>query len=104
MDTFNIRKICLLGVACDDLSNYQDVTIAEYLKELLLTMWKEKEGFSGKRPFGNSGWEYDVYKCLIVNNIVEGVIDNDGYVKDCNCDKADEIIKECINYIFMGLV
>ena len=36
-------------------------TIGEYFEKLLLTLWDEQEDFSGKRPFGNSGWEYDVY-------------------------------------------
>lgn len=32
-------------------------TIGEYLKKLLLTLWDEEDGFSGKRPFGNSSWK-----------------------------------------------
>ena len=36
------------------------ITIKGYLKELSLTLWKEKECFNGKRPFGNSGWDYDL--------------------------------------------
>lgn len=35
-------------------------TVKEYLLELLLTLWKKEESFSGKRPFGNSGWIYDL--------------------------------------------
>lgn len=31
-------------------------TVREYLKELLATLLIEEESFSGKRPFGNSGW------------------------------------------------
>ena len=37
------------------------LTMREYFKELLTELWTEKEGFSGKRPFGNSGWEYEVH-------------------------------------------
>ena len=33
------------------------VSLREYLKELLSKVWEEGEGFSGKRPFGDSGWE-----------------------------------------------
>jgi hypothetical protein len=39
-------------------------TIGDYLKALLRQLWREGEGFSGKRPFGNSGWDYDLYKAL----------------------------------------
>jgi hypothetical protein len=33
-----------------------NITIRDYLRILLETLWEEGEGFSGKRPFGNSGW------------------------------------------------
>jgi hypothetical protein len=39
-------------------------TVKEYLKKLLEALWDEGEGFSGKRPFGNSGWEYELYGAL----------------------------------------
>lgn len=64
----------------------RELTIKEYLKELLKTLWEEGEGFSGKRPFGNSGWTYELEYCLVKNDIVEGVIDQDGYVS--NLDRA----------------
>lgn len=40
-------------------------TIRDYLKGLLTNLWTEGEGFSGKRPFGNSGWRHDLYRPLI---------------------------------------
>jgi hypothetical protein len=43
---------------CYDLNRM--LTIKDYLKELLLRLWNECEGFSSKRPFGNSGWEWDL--------------------------------------------
>jgi len=36
-------------------------TIRDYLKALLNQLWMEDEGFSGKRPFGNSGWQHEIY-------------------------------------------
>lgn len=54
-------------------------TIGGYLVELLATLWGSGEGFSGKRPFGNSGWEYDLYLPLIKAGLVRGTIDEDGY-------------------------
>jgi hypothetical protein len=39
-------------------------TIKQYLKKLLEMLWERGEGFSGKRPFRNSGWEYDLEKVL----------------------------------------
>lgn len=40
-------------------------TIRDYLKALVATVWIEGEGFSGKRPFGNSGWQSTLYDTLI---------------------------------------
>ena len=34
-------------------------TIASELCRLLTTRLREGEGFSGKRPVGDSGWDYD---------------------------------------------
>lgn len=52
----------------------EQTTVRDYLRELLLTLWSEGEGFSGKRPFGNSGWEWDLYAPLIRANFVAGVL------------------------------
>ena len=35
-------------------------TVREYLVTLLSVLWDEGESFSGKRPLGNSGWEYEL--------------------------------------------
>ena len=78
----------------EDLS--KELSIKQYLQELLLTLWKEKEGFSGKRPFGNGGWEFDIYACLIKNNIIEGRFDEDGFIEDVDDEKGYAIILEAI--------
>jgi hypothetical protein len=38
-----------------------DITVRDYLRILLEKVWEQQEGFSGKRPFGNSGWKYDLF-------------------------------------------
>ncbi len=47
-------------------------TIGEYLGELLSTVWREQDEFSGKRPFGNSGWTYDIEVALADAGLIEG--------------------------------
>ena len=47
-------------------------TIRGYLKSLLSELWREEESFSGKRPFGNSGWQWEVYRALIDGGAVPG--------------------------------
>jgi hypothetical protein len=49
----------------DDCDAGANITVRDYLFELLIAVWDEGESFSGKRPFGNSGWEYDLYAPLI---------------------------------------
>jgi hypothetical protein len=61
-------------------------TVRDYLKGLLQNLWIEGEGFSGKRPFGNSGWEYDLYQPLIAV----------GFPKD-NYREMDEAILRAID-------
>ena len=45
-------------------------TIREYLIKLLKELWSEGESFSGKRPFGNSGWELELYHALANNDAI----------------------------------
>lgn len=71
-------------------------TIRDYLKALLTELWIEEEGFSGKRPFGNSGWQYDVYAALINAGKIDGELDEDGCVDECDTEKADKLIIKAI--------
>ena len=72
-------------------------TVKGYLTALLWELWWEEESFSGKRPFGNSGWKHDLYQTLIEFKFVEGEIDADGYIVG-NYDKrkANQLISEAI--------
>ena len=79
-------------------SNTTDATtIREYFKELLLALWKEGECFSGKRPLGNSNWEDDLYMALVEGGVVEGELDEDGWLEDCDYDAANTIILDAIS-------
>lgn len=71
-------------------------TVGDYLATLLATVWIEGEGFSGKRPFGNSGWHYEIYSTLAKAGLVDGSFDEYGYVETMDDDAADEIILKAI--------
>lgn len=71
-------------------------TIKGYLVALLTRLWDKEEGFSGKRPFGNSGWSYDLYKPLLVAGAVNGKLDTEGFIEDVDCDAANQLIFEAI--------
>ena len=79
-------------------SNDLDVslTIREFLRELLLALWEEGEGFSGKRPFGNSGWKYQVYASLVKEKFIEGTLDREGYLQDYDRRAAHELLQKLI--------
>lgn len=71
-------------------------TIRDYLIALLATLWNEKDGFSGKRPFGNSDWGGDLVIALIQGGLIDGAVDEDGYLESCDDDAAEELIAVAI--------
>lgn len=78
--------------------------VVEYLHSLLFTLWEEGEGFSGKRPFGNSCWENELYLPLVVGGFVNGELDEDGYLEDVDYKAANKLIFDCIAYVFKDYV
>lgn len=71
-------------------------TVRDYLKALLLKVWGEGEGFSGKRPFGNSGWEYEVYESLGAEGFIDVSIDDWGDMVIEDPRAADRLILDAI--------
>jgi hypothetical protein len=53
-------------------------TVRGYLIALLAGVWRDGECFDGKRPFGNSSWEYDLYGPLVQAGMVDGAFNEDG--------------------------
>lgn len=83
----------------------QGITIKQYFHHLLYTLWVEGEGFSGKRPFGNSGWEHDLYHALAVAGVIHSKVEDYGegfieYDYDESIGIANVIITDLIKYIF----
>ena len=74
-----------------------EFTIRDYLIELLATLWNQGEGFSAKRPLGNSDWCWPVYQTLVEHGYIEGKVDaRDGSVVDVDIKTADKFITELI--------
>ena len=91
LDALAIRFDCDIG---------DNITIREYLHALLKTLWDEGEGFSGKRPFGNSGWEGDLEAPLVRAGYVTGLVDKNGDVfsvdqEEYSCFVFDLIAAMC---------
>ena len=62
----------------------EEKDVRGFLKALLHRMIELGEGFSGKRPFGDSGWEGDLEWALIKGNVIDGTIDEDNYARNAN--------------------
>ena len=77
----------------DDLG---EITFREYFHKLLQTLWYEDEGFSGKRPFGNSGWSWDLIRGLVAKGLVAGSFDKFGDV-DVDIAEATDLIETMIS-------
>jgi len=88
------EEILNIEFECMDLN--RKITIKNYLKELLSELWIREEGFSGKRPFGNSGWQHDVYKPLIEKGLISGSLDEEGYINECDDKEADSLLLDLI--------
>lgn len=76
------------------------VSLREYLHELLSCLWNEGEGFSGKRPFGNSGWDNDVYAFLVKAGSIEGDLDEDGRLNSCDKGKGNALMAGLLTAAF----
>jgi hypothetical protein len=87
----------------------ETMTIRLYLYSLLSTLWNEGEGFSSKRPFGNSYWESSMYKGLADSGAVKGAewIEDEDFV-ECGyweyysefTEEANQLIAELIEEVF----
>lgn len=74
-------------------------TLREFFVELAIKVWVEEEGFSGKRPWGNSGWKNDVYAELVRNGVLPGVINEYEELENVDKKEADALIVELlVNY------
>lgn len=71
-------------------------SIREYVIELLtLTVEYGEEAI--KRPFGNSGWAYELYAPLAKAGLIDGKFDEEeGWVEHLDIDKGRELLLEAI--------
>jgi hypothetical protein len=106
VETIEVRSPKLMDKVLSTPIHYElgHGTIRDYLRNLLLRLWDEDEGFSGKRPFGNSGWYLDLVYALAKNELLTGLeIDEDGFVEFLPEDQQKigyGLITDAINHIF----
>lgn len=71
-------------------------TIRGYLVFLVAAVWRENENFSGKRPFGNSGWDMELYRALGEAGYIRWILDEDGEIEDFDDETGDRLIESAI--------
>lgn len=94
--TYTPQEILALPMEENDA---EAATIGQYFTALLHTLFIETEGFSGKRPFGNSGWDTDIDKALIRADAIWGTFDEDGYIEDYDSAAASAIVFDTIAFL-----
>lgn len=82
MKTFNELEI-VTALSYSFEFDGEQVTLKELLGRLLVKVWVEGEGFSGKRPFGNSGWQYEIIDGLYAIGAIQDEDDGDDMVLAC---------------------
>lgn len=73
-----------------------EATVRGYLVALLRQVWREGECFSGKRPFGDSGWQVEIYQALVKGSVLNGDWSDDGTDFVIDEGAADAIIDAAI--------
>jgi len=76
------------------------ISLREFFCNLLVKLWDDPCGFSGKRPYGNSDWDEPVYAALIKAGIISGEFYSEGYIKDCDYWAGSEFISKMIAHAF----
>lgn len=90
-----IQKAKLTTFYCDELG--KEVTIGDWWKAMMLELNREEEGFSGKRPLGNSSWKHDAQIALVQAGLIEGEIDEEeGYLNDIDDRGCDALFDAVI--------
>lgn len=86
----------VLDLPMPDGNDADAATVRDYLIKLLALVWTDTECFDGKRPFGNSGWDGDFDLALIKAGMVEGAIDEDGYVEEVDSEAVNRMVLAAI--------
>jgi hypothetical protein len=71
-------------------------TVRAYLTVLLSAVWRERDEFDGKRPFGNSSWEYELYQPLAEAGLIAAERDEDGILVPLDRDAGDRLVEAAI--------
>lgn len=95
--TMSPRQILDLAMLPDN--DAGAATVRDYLVALTSEVWDRVDAFNGKRPFGNSGWVWDLYGALVQGGATPGRMDEEegwGVGDLPDREGADRMIAEAI--------
>lgn len=69
----------------------EKITIRQMFVRMMRKCWLD-DGFSGKRPLGDSGWRDDVIKSLVDSGLIRGEIDCDGDLVSSDDGAGGELV------------
>lgn len=96
-----LKQILELPIGENNSGIPKKTTIKKYFQKLLETLWDQGESFSGKRPFGDSGWQYDLYSPLVKHKVVDGSWDEENdCIDDLDTKQANKVIFDLIKECF----
>ena len=86
----------------ENLVAYDDAkTIGDFFKICMINLWEKGESFNGKRPLGDSGWDYDLILSLGYAGIIEPdsteILDDGSKEIDMSDDKINKGRKMIMN-------
>lgn len=93
VDANTARRVLDLPLPTNDAGA---ATVRDYLIGLLALVWEHEQGFNGKRPFGNSGWQYDIYVPLVRAGILPGTFNEYDELNAFDHREADKLILAAI--------
>ncbi|MFI0486563.1 hypothetical protein [Actinomadura sp. 9N215] len=81
-------------------SNSADAaTIGEYLKKLLVTVWREGEFFSPVKPFGRASWQTEVHTVMARAGHILGLADPWGLLERADTVHANDLTIDAIEAV-----
>lgn len=78
----------------------ENLRVKDYLRALLRTLWVEQEGFDAKRPFGNSDWDYELYRPLAEHGFIDARQDCCGELAPADYNEAHCFVLQLIEVAF----
>lgn len=59
-NTVTIHNVLEIELDPERTNTLTPISIKQYFQKIIFTLWEDPESFSGKRPFGDSGWAFDI--------------------------------------------